>query len=71
MAERMRKPNLKQSPCTGCLNLDSDENIHYCSIVTNPDLFMRSFFGNEIFEDEIVPKKERTYKNCPHKEYLG
>lgn len=59
---RNKKDWLKQSPCRqGCLNLDSDEGIHYCEIVTNIGVFQDSYFG-ENFEG-------KRFHNCRHKVY--
>jgi hypothetical protein len=72
MAERTRKPWLKQSPCRGCLNLDSDREmgalIRYCSIVTNLDVFFTSYYGKDYAR--IAPKgQKRVFRNCPFKRH--
>lgn len=75
MTERMRKVWLKKSPCKGCLNSDSDGmmggKISYCSTVTDMDKFNQSFFGKDYDKDVVIPRKDRVYKNCPFKEYVG
>jgi len=75
MTERMRKLWLKQSPCKGCLNSDSDSimgsSFTYCSIVTDMQKFNESLFGKDFNKDVIIPMKDRVYRNCPFKEYVG
>lgn len=43
----------------------------YYSIITNIDVFNQSFFGKDYDKDVVIPRKDRVYKNCPFKEYVG
>jgi len=69
VAERIRKIWLKQSPCKGCANLDTDGPLSYCSIITDMNKFNASFFGKDFEKGIIIASKDKVYRNCPFKDH--